>query len=201
MPTTTGGLRYPSLGSATNVPLDLQNLATDVDQLVKVAVASQAARLALPSPQTGLLVLENDSGYIYRKTSTGWQFVIGPQQASISPLAGITPASGWAVGDTTFRNLGNQMALMIVNFSRTGGTIDETPDGNLPNTDICTLPVKWRPPITIGWHSFATGRVAVGHLTNTGILRVAAVSPGGDIFNGAGFDAYAVYPLNDPTAS
>lgn len=59
--TPTAALRYPTSTFVPNIPQDVQNLATDLDQKVVVPVATQAARDAL-TKYVGLEVARQDSG-------------------------------------------------------------------------------------------------------------------------------------------
>lgn len=47
MATTAKGFRYPVAGDANNVPNDIQNLASDIDQVPGIAVLTTTARNAL----------------------------------------------------------------------------------------------------------------------------------------------------------
>jgi hypothetical protein len=54
MPTTSSGLRYPALTDSPNGPLQIGNLAADLDAKVLPAYATIAARnTAIPSPAQG----------------------------------------------------------------------------------------------------------------------------------------------------
>lgn len=123
MPETGSGLRYPSLGSATNVPQDLQNLATDIDQHVKTTVPNQAARLALAAEQ-GLLVVENDTKKLYIKTATGWDLVWAPKVNYASRPLLILQRTNFSVPSTTYGNWTRVTGWTTVHSSGSAVTVN-----------------------------------------------------------------------------
>lgn len=80
MPTTTySGLRYPASTSAVNVPLDIQNLATDLDQKVTVRVATNTDRNALTKTDQMLVqVTSTRRTFRWDATNSRWDYVAGP---------------------------------------------------------------------------------------------------------------------------
>lgn len=114
MPNTQSGYRYPTGDGDSSIWLHIQALAEDIENNAKATVANQAARLAIPSPQPGLLVSERDTRTIYQCTATGWELVWQPRisYASRSLLIvertgfNVSPGSSWSqvTGWTTERS-------------------------------------------------------------------------------------------------
>lgn len=75
--TTRFGLRYPTLTEAPNVPLDMQELATDVDGwLARALPCLSTARPA--SPAQGLLIFETDTGLLMIWDGDSWNAIVTP---------------------------------------------------------------------------------------------------------------------------
>lgn len=137
MPTTTdAGLRYPDLTSAPNIPLDIGNLASDLDTKVNITVATISARDAL-TKATGMRVYVTADKRIYVWDGTAFQYAGGapPPIAAITLAAGWTNASGYAPGVYKDSN-------GLIHFE--GGFTNNNayaPNDNL----ICTLAAAYRP--------------------------------------------------------
>lgn len=104
MPTTSSsGLRYPASSAAPNVPVDIQNLATDLDTKVIVQVASTTARNAL-TKYDGLRAYEQSTKRTFRwdATNSRWEQESGPaytwtptlQDLSGNPVTGTITSRG-----------------------------------------------------------------------------------------------------------
>jgi hypothetical protein len=78
LPTTSSsGLRFPASSAAPNVPVDIQNLATDLDTRVFVPVANTTARNAL-TKYDGMRVYEQSSKRTFRWDATNSRWEQGP---------------------------------------------------------------------------------------------------------------------------
>lgn len=135
MPTSPGGIRYPSTGGHTDLTLYYQQLAEDIDNIVKIGVASQAARLALASPAQGLLVVEKDSNRVYVKTSTGWSYAGGGTDPKDIPFTPLASDFGWTSRSGGFEVRSGWCAVDINHTRATWGA----------NANINQLPVGARP--------------------------------------------------------
>jgi hypothetical protein len=76
MPTTAKGFRFPTAADAADVPLDLGNLAADVDAKIPAGI-TQAARDALTGADlwNGRLIVNTTSGDVerYDLPTTTWE--------------------------------------------------------------------------------------------------------------------------------
>lgn len=65
----------------------------------------------------------------------------------ISPTViadGLIPASGWTTNDFSAQRSGRVVSLFM-NMHRSGTTLAVGGSGNLPDTEICTVPADWAP--------------------------------------------------------
>lgn len=101
-----------------------------------------------------------------------------------STTTGLTAATGFSVSDFyAVRSKGTVVLDMAL--SRTGGTISDV-NGNITNTDICTVPADWRPNATGTISGYwgdgtASGEFVISPSTGVCTLRT---SNGQDIVNG-----------------
>lgn len=104
--TTYGSLRYPLSTASPNVNQDIQNLASDIDQKVRVLVANPTARNALSAKYDGMHVYEQSTQRTFRWNATGtrWDYVSGPWY-TWSPT--LTTTGGAAVTATTITARGS----------------------------------------------------------------------------------------------
>lgn len=96
MLTSASGIRYPQSSDTTNVWQYWQNQANDIDGIVKISVATPAARNAITNVLTGLLCHEQSTNCVYVWTGTKWQLLVAPPAGySGSITAGsLAPANG-----------------------------------------------------------------------------------------------------------
>lgn len=138
MPTTPGGLPYPSLADVDNVPLFLGNLATALDQRIIVRAVSAAARLQL-NVAAGTICYQTDTGQWYGYTAAGWVYLAGGTAGSSGwqnvNLAGFTHRSG-----QTVQYLRDSSGF--VHFRGSMANVNTFP---APSALIFTLPVGFRP--------------------------------------------------------
>lgn len=199
MPTSPGGIRYPSTGGHTDLALYFQQLTEDIDHRVRISVADESARLALVSPAEGLEVYEKATKRIYVRTSTGWLYVWGPPGTVVT--AGATLASNWTLNELSLRHAGNGMARFYALLTRTGSTLSVPGDGNLTNTDVLTLPAAWAPLETSPLTTLSAGQGVWGYLQSTSrVVRLVAAAPGSNIASGDQLDLAGWYALADPGA-
>lgn len=114
MPTTARGLRYPSPTDNPNIPLDLENLATDVDLMF--ITGTLAARPAAGKVGRKFLVTSGTSlNVLYLDTGTTW-LVVG---AAI-------PGTGFLIGDdvTLYRQAADRLQTDDLFSSRRATTSD-----------------------------------------------------------------------------
>jgi hypothetical protein len=94
--TTQGSLRYPTSGNSTNVPQDIQNLATDVDSKIVNRYATTTARnAAITSPVNGQLAFTGGQLYLY--SDSLWRLL--PKAVAGGSL-GVTLSAGGDVNIT-----------------------------------------------------------------------------------------------------
>lgn len=201
MPTSPGGIRYPSTGGHTDLALYFQQLTEDIDQRVRISVADETARLALAAPVEGLEVYEKATKRIYVRTSTGWQYVWGPPGSPIS--GGISGgSSNWTVTTSTRQQLGNGFAFLSIIADRKNSTLAVDAGGNFPNSDVCTVPADWAPLTPFaGLSTLGTGRMVMGYVESSGIVRLATTTSGPDIEVGDTIELAGVYMLANPAAA
>lgn len=64
--TPQGSLRYPTSGNSTNVPQDIQNLATDVDsKIINRYTTTTARNSAIATPVNGQFAFAGGQVYVY----------------------------------------------------------------------------------------------------------------------------------------
>lgn len=110
MPTTTRGYRYPAGPAAPNVPLDLQNLASDVDSdVADVAAATNiicTSGTRPSSPVEGTEIYETDTNRKYRYDGSNWQMwppqVSEVTESTVQTTTSATLTAGTANCETTF---------------------------------------------------------------------------------------------------
>jgi len=86
MPTTSiNALRYPASSAAPNVPQDIQNLASDVDNKIVPRFSTTTARdSAIPSPVAGQMAMVAGKPYLY---NGGWK---GLSKATAGAIQAVT---------------------------------------------------------------------------------------------------------------
>ncbi len=83
-----------------------------------------------------------------------------------------------------------------IDFTRTGGSISVTADGNITNGDVCTInSSSLYPAIQAPAISGGTGRIAAGIVTPAGLVQIVSVSGGANIATNDTFSFNAVYVL------
>jgi hypothetical protein len=84
--------RYPATSAAVNVPQDIQNLATDLEDIGPNYASTGARDTANPSPATGDTCRVAGVNYIYR--SSAWNLVADAGQGPA--WTNMTLSSGWS---------------------------------------------------------------------------------------------------------
>lgn len=89
--TPQGSLRYPTSGNSTNVPQDIQNLATDLDSKILNRYTTTTARdAAITSPASGQMAIAAEKPYL--RVSGAWRGL--PKAAAGGIFSGTLNATG-----------------------------------------------------------------------------------------------------------
>lgn len=162
----------------------------------KVGTGAQRRALTGGDVWDGLEFYETDSGdsFIYDSGNGGWgaAFTVGPTGGGY-----FTPSSGWGMsfsGNTGVEYAtvaGGVIVQCYVSFFRTGGTISNTPSGNIPNVTVGHVSLK--PTSIIAVPSGNSGRLAHFTIDADGSVSLTAVTPGTSIVTGDGFSFSGLY--------
>jgi len=126
--------------------------------------------------------------------------------AGMSPAGGkvgawqsnVTALAGWTVTGS-FSNLGNGMARVYLDATKTGSALTVTATGDIGNIGMANLPVGWESEVATPLSTAAFGRMAMGGIgTGSRGITLAAVAPGSNIAVGEIIQLAGVYPLNNP---
>jgi hypothetical protein len=165
--TTYADLRYPASTNVPNIPQDIQNLASDLDQKVVVRVASPTARNAL-SAYAGMVVYEISTGRFWRRNTgnTAWDYAGG----NPPPIVSIPLIAGWSVASASktpgvYKDASGLVHL--VGAVKNDSTYN--PNDGLPHTAL-QLPVGFRP--LVSWDVLVMTSTSVqGTIATDGILN------------------------------
>lgn len=181
MPNTPiANLRYPDLTSAPNVPLDIGNLAADLDAKITVTAATPSARIALTNKYDGMRVYEASTKRYFRwdATATAWVYAGGaPPPITAATLSG--GGTGWTAG-TGFApgcyKDGNGLITVVGGFTNNNAY---TPSGNVsiilptgfrPSVDTaCQVMVPAGPGFILGGVYAADGAIRLNYYTGSTI--------------------------------
>lgn len=162
MPTTTDrAYRYPAGSAAPNVPLDLQNLATDVD-----ADANRMRNGSRPSATTGRIGLM----WMDSATSRMWICVV------VSSTAYWAPMPGTLVG-----NLKQASAQSIPGDATVTALTWPTPEFDLLTGWVVGQPTRYTPNVP-GWYEVSGG---IGYASNATGYRASLVAKNGTTVTGS----------------
>lgn len=147
MPTTpNAALRYPDLTNAPNIPLDLGNLASDVDGKAHVTVANITARNALIK-WDGLRVYVSSEKriWLWDAAATAWQYAGGapPPIVALQSIAGpgFTASTSYTPG--VFKDASG-MVRLVGGITNSGAY---TPSNSL----AFVIPTGYRPAVDQGF--------------------------------------------------
>lgn len=128
--------------------------------------------------------------------------LVGGKPGSVL-TTGVTIGTGWSLTSASYSSIGNGLARVYVEASKTGTALTVTATGDIANFVLATMPAGWEAAAgaTSPLMATATGRSVSGWINATGAnLNVASVAPGGNIGIGESISLSGMYPLLDPTA-
>lgn len=120
MPTTSGGLRYPSSTDAINIPLDLANLANDVQTYIDTNALTTTGTYTLTNKTIGSTGL-----FFEGSTNDGFETlltVVDPTADNTITLPNASGTVSLVTGTETLTNKTFQ-SLIRINGASTGQTI------------------------------------------------------------------------------
>jgi hypothetical protein len=100
----------------------------------------------------------------------------------------ITAASGWALSGGQIYREKNGIAMVVLSFERTGGSISVPTGGNIVNQSMGTLAVGYRPIVEASGITGPTGPVASAYINTSGVVVLSAISGGNTIPTGFTID-------------
>lgn len=109
---------------------------------------------------------------------------------------GFTAATGFSVNAASYMLVGPEQVYLDVHINRTGASMSAaSSSGNIPDTDLVTIPAAARPARTI-YGSYSSSGVADGAfvLFASGLLQLQTLSPNAAIANGHLVHIFAAYP-------
>lgn len=193
MPTTDEFGQGVTIASLTDAP-DASKLARDLANAIAprgvMRFASASARgatlVGAAAPVEGMATWLQDVNRLEMYNGSSW---VTPPDTLTSTTSGLTVKTGFALNDFAAYREGRVIAVDVY-LSRTGSTINED-DGNIVDTDCCTLPSGWRPThqtingcwdsgvagggFAVGTDGVCTLRTATGNVANGSNLRLHVV--------------------------
>lgn len=120
MPTTSGGLRYPSSTDAINIPLDLANLANDVQTYIDTNALTTTGVYTLTNKTIGSTGL-----FFEGSTNDGFETLLTVVDPTADNTITLPNASGTVSLTTGTETLSNKTfdSLIRINGASTGQTI------------------------------------------------------------------------------
>ncbi|MEV4330358.1 hypothetical protein AB0K02_07410 [Streptomyces sp. NPDC049597] len=89
-----------------------------------------------------------NNGVLQRWNGTTWTAYQPPVEVE-SAAGGLTAPAGWSVSQFAGRKTKGGLCTITAVVTRSGGTLTSDSQGNIPDEPLCTLPVGWRPAITV----------------------------------------------------
>lgn len=194
MPTPDDYGQNINIASLTDAP-DANKLAKDLANAIAPrsvmrfasASARGAALAGATAPVAGMATWLEDVKRLEVYDGTNW---VTPPGTLTSTTSGLTVKTGFALNDFSAYREGRTV-MVDAYLSRTGSTINED-DGNIVDTECCTLPSGWRPThstIPGFWDSgVASGGFVVG---TDGLCTLRSAT--GDISNGSNLRLHVVF--------
>lgn len=178
------------LTDAPSIPGAIQALADGVIPRGVMRFASASARgaalVGAAAPVEGMVSYLLDVNRLEVYDGANW---VTPPGTLTSTTSGLTVKTGFALNDFSAYREGRTIMVDIY-LSRTGATINED-DGNIVDTECCTLPSGWRPThstipgfwdsgvagggFVVGTDGLCTLRSATGNISNGSNLRLHVV--------------------------
>jgi hypothetical protein len=156
------------------------------------------------SLHNGFLIFDNTADRLYASPGgTTLRLVGGRPGATLTGGNAFVPAANWSTGATQeVQNLGNGLARIFVEVTRTTSALTVPADGNVTNIAIGSVPPGWEAGGTVGLPSGPTGRMVGGYtLASSRVINLSQVGGTGDLAVGQTIGVAGVYPLADPTTA
>lgn len=176
MPTTTRGYRYPAGTAPANVPLDLENLAHDVDRNVTTHEDAKTGVHGIPAMSAGQGLVWDGTGWVATDLATQAELDAKTPAGFLQPTAAAAAPTGWLLCDGTAVSRVTYSAL----FTALGGA--SSPYGLGDGSTTFNLPdLRGRAPVGVGTHLDVDARgdsdgLAVGSRSPKHLHTVAAHS-------------------------
>lgn len=194
MPTTPGGIRYPSSSDSINIPLDLEELATDVETYISANAVTTSGTYTLTNKTLTSPIINGDGVVFEGATADAYETTLTVTDPTADRTITLPNVSGTVI---TTGNLSDITDIGVFTGSITieGATADA-----FETTLAITDPTADR---TVTFQD-ATGTVVLRDTTDTltnKTLTSPIVDGSGIIFEGATADAFeTTLTVADPTA-
>jgi len=144
----------------------------------------------------GFRVVDLTTGRLYVSDGSAWQLIGG---ATATVTTGFTSGTGWSVTLMRLTSLGNGMASVYVEATKTGTALTVPVTGDVSNGPVCQLPAGWESAGPATLVSGSVGRMTNGYMpSGSGTVAISGTAPGANIAVGDAISLGAVYQLADP---
>lgn len=194
MPTTPGGIRYPSSSDTINIPLDLEELATDVETYISANAVTTSGTYTLTNKTLTSPIINGDGVVFEGATADAYETTLTVVDPTADRTITLPNVSGTVI--TT----GNLSDITDIGVFTGSITIEGATSDAFETTLAITDPTADR---TVTFQD-ATGTVVLRDTTDTltnKTLTSPIVDGSGIIFEGATADAFeTTLTVADPTA-
>lgn len=194
MPTTPGGIRYPSSSDSINIPLDLEELATDVETYISANAVTTSGTYTLTNKTLTSPIINGDGVVFEGATADAYETTLTVTDPTADRTITLPNVSGTVI--TT----GNLSDITDIGVFTGSITIEGATSDAFETTLAITDPTADR---TVTFQD-ATGTVVLRDTTDTltnKTLTSPIVDGSGIIFEGATADAFeTTLTVADPTA-
>lgn len=128
---------------------------------------------------------------------TQLQRVLARQRSQVLYIDKIDAQANWSIQDQKLRVIGETWAYLQVTFKRTGSRVVVPSDGNFAPIIVGAVKdPRLVPESLAALGSTDTGRLAAGHILNSGEIKLDAINSGLDIQVGDLITLAGAYPLD-----
>jgi hypothetical protein len=172
--------------------------ATTVQVTSLTAYVASLTAAGITSVHNGFQVFDTDDNQLYVAAGS-FTFIRAAGAAGSRVTTDFpTASSGWsyvAGGTTWVRDIGGATGSVYMEVTKTGATINVDIKGEIPNTQIGTVPAAYKPLESTALFSSATGRPAHGYMNTDGEVFLCSVAPGAGIVAGESISLAGTYRL------
>jgi hypothetical protein len=183
MPVNTGppwSLPSPTLPEAPDGPGDMGEIVAAVH--AALGRAYPCLSTGRPTPTEGLLIYETDTDTLLLSTDgVGYSAIWRPATAPSVDASVLTASANFTEASQSFYNTGG-VVHFTCSITRLNSALTAGSTGNISNVQMATVDAGWRPPAGnwIIYGGGATGQMAMGYVSDAGVMAVGSLPPGVD---------------------